>query len=357
MKEEHTAQRHGNGQLTHSVGVPGAWARLRQGFGSLKELERLRASEARFRSLIEQVPALTYIWDLRPDPGHSSHLYASPQSLDIFGFRPEEWEEDPELWERQVHPDDRTIAIAANEHSEETGEPLSLDYRMLHKDGREVWVHDEAVVTEFDEDGRPKIMQGVMLDISQRKVLERQLQERTEQLEQLSMTDSLTGLLNTRGFEMMATHELKVADRGERAIRLLFLDLDDLKGINDNLGHAAGDAALREFAEILKETFRGSDIVGRLGGDEFCVLLTSGDLDERQEASTDRLLQRMEQDPHEGDRPYVLSASIGAATYDPEVHGTLQSLTDEADRKMYEVKRERRRARSGRPLDRPSRAT
>ncbi len=315
---------------------------------SRREYERLRESEARFRSLIEQVPALTYIWDLRPAPGEAPHIYTSPQSFNIFGFGAEEWEEDPDLWERQLHPDDRTIAVAATERSEETGEPFSLDYRMLAKDGRTVWVHDEGVVTEHDANGRPKIMQGVLIDITLRKDLEEQLRQRTEELEQMSMTDSLTGLLNARGFELLATHELKVAARDGRAPRLLFLDLDDLKGINDTFGHAVGDVALKDFAGILRDTFRGSDIVARLGGDEFCVLLTSGDLSERQETSTARLLKTIGRHGEDVERPYRIRASIGAAAYDPNVHASLRELMDEADRAMYEVKRERRRARSGR---------
>jgi diguanylate cyclase (GGDEF)-like protein/PAS domain S-box-containing protein len=309
-----------------------------------RESQRLGEAEARFRSLVERVPALTYIWDLRPDPGVAPHIYSSPQSIQILGFEPEAWESDPDLWLRQVHPDDQTIALAATERCEETGEPFSLDYRMFAKDGRVVWVHDEAVVTERDASGRPKIMQGVMIDITRRKELEEQLRQRTEELEWLSMTDSLTGLLNPRGFELLGNHELKVAERADRSLSLLFLDLDGLKGINDTFGHAAGDRALKDLADILRQTFRGSDVLARLGGDEFCVLLTGGEPPSTEEPATVRLIEAITQHREDTHRPYALSVSVGSAVIDPNDHASLRELVEEADRAMYEAKQTRRGA-------------
>jgi diguanylate cyclase (GGDEF)-like protein len=94
-------------------------------------------------------------------------------------------------------------------------------------------------------------------------------------LRQLTLVDDLTGLYNRRGFLTLASHQLQLARRSERAFALIFGDLDGLKSINDTLGHLHGNRAIEEMAAIFKESFRASDIVSRLGGDEFCALMVN----------------------------------------------------------------------------------
>ena len=313
---------------------------------SLAELGRLRTSEARFRSLVERVPAITYMWDVNPPPGSAPHMYTSPQSLDVLGFTPEEWGADPDLWVRQLHPDDRERILEATEKSEQSGEPFNVDYRLLTKDGRVVWLHDEAVVTEWDSAGRPRVMQGVLMDVTHRMELETELRRRTQELERLSMTDELTGLLNPRGFELIGDHEMKVADRTKRPLALLFLDVDGLKLINDDHGHASGNTALHDLAEILRQTFRGSDILARVGGDEFCVLLTTGEPIEMDEVSIARLQDAISRHNEESPEPYALSVSVGVSRFDPECPRSLGDLMEEADQRMYRAKRARRAGRT-----------
>lgn len=101
---------------------------------------------------------------------------------------------------------------------------------------------------------------GVKADITQRKQTEAKLRE-------LSLTDELTGLTNRRGFTILAEQQIKLSQRLQQGFAIFFADMDGMKGINDQLGHAVGDQALQEMAKILKESFRASDIVARLGGD------------------------------------------------------------------------------------------
>jgi PAS domain S-box-containing protein len=130
--------------------------------------EALRETEQRYRTLIEQLPAVTYIWEVDPQPGPDPLYYQSPQIVDLLGYTSAEWNEDPDGWMNIIHPDDREWVLEANARCEETGEPLLAEYRYLHKDGHSVWVHDEAILLNRRDDGRPWLFQGVMFDISER---------------------------------------------------------------------------------------------------------------------------------------------------------------------------------------------
>ena len=125
--------------------------------------------------------------------------------------------------------------------------------------------YSSACITTFEKNNCEYIVAN-FIDISERKSLENKLHE-------LSVTDELTGLLNRRGFNTLAERQLEIADRSKSSIHLIYTDIDNLKWINDNFGHAAGDKALKEVASALS-TLRKSDIVGRLGGDEFAILIT-----------------------------------------------------------------------------------
>lgn len=143
---------------------------------------RLRESEARYRLLVERSPAITHI--SRPD-ATSSTIYISPQAGRILGYPPHEWETDPELWPRILHPEDRERALAANERLIRDGEPFVLDYRVIARDGRVVWIHEESDVVR-DEDGRPRYVQGVMFDVTEAKQAETLQQAHLRQLAALA---------------------------------------------------------------------------------------------------------------------------------------------------------------------------
>lgn len=158
-----------------------------------------------------------------------------------------------------------------------------------------------------------------------------------ETLRQGSITDELTGLKNRGGFDSLAEHILKIATRKKQRLVLLFVDLDSMKSINDSLGHAEGDAALIDVASLLKETYRDSDLVGRVGGDEFCVLLIGSDREAQ--TSVKRLQKAVEGHNRTADRPYELSLSIGMAAFSPDSPCSVADLMNKADESMYEAKR------------------
>ncbi|MBA3689857.1 MAG: PAS domain-containing protein [Actinobacteria bacterium] len=124
-----------------------------------------------YRSLVEGVPAILYIDEV---DDLSSNRYTSPQVVELLGFTPDEWSGDPDLWLRQLHPEDRAGAMAAHRRSNETGERFFAEYRLLARDGRVVWLRDEAALVR-DEAERPLYWRGVMQDVTEQKQAEEQL--------------------------------------------------------------------------------------------------------------------------------------------------------------------------------------
>ena len=136
----------------------------------------------------------------------------------------------------------------------------------------------------------------------------------------------------------LSEQQLRVANRVRKGMFLIFADLDGMKRINDTLGHSEGDRALVDIAQVLKKTFRESDIVARFGGDEFVVL----SLETPESGAgilTDRLNEHMTYHNRHADRPYELSVSIGIARYDPAKPVDLHDLIVRADNMMYEQKK------------------
>jgi two-component system cell cycle response regulator len=157
----------------------------------------------------------------------------------------------------------------------------------------------------------------------------------------LSLTDELTGLYNRRRFFVLTEQYLKVAIRTKGRLLLLFIDMDDLKWINDHYGHNEGDRALIDFARVLKETFRDSDIIARIGGDEFVVLFVS--TDENSEILVTRLQKNLKDYNARRLRRYRLSISVGTAQFDPDDPISIDQLLSKADTSMYAEKRKKRK--------------
>jgi diguanylate cyclase (GGDEF)-like protein len=162
-----------------------------------------------------------------------------------------------------------------------------------------------------------------------------------EYMRTMSFTDELTGLYNRRGFFTLVDHLLKVAKRQGKTFFLLYADLDNLKIVNDTFGHLEGDKALNDAAKILKDTFRESDIIARIGGDEFVVMPIGSDGTEVN-VLLDRLQKKI--DDHNGKdvHRYAFSLSIGVAAFDPLRPLSIDNLLSQADKSMYENKRNKK---------------
>jgi PAS domain S-box-containing protein len=137
-----------------------------------RDKSQLRAAEDRYRTLVERLPAITYVAELGAD---GPWQYVSPQIESILGFSPEEWLSDSCNWINHIHPEDREIAYAAEKHFQETQELFQAEYRMFARDGRLLWFRDEGVMLRAAADDRRFLMQGVLYDITEHKRLEEQL--------------------------------------------------------------------------------------------------------------------------------------------------------------------------------------
>ncbi len=161
-------------------GNPAYWQGLIQDLTDRKRAEDgLRASEARYRMLVEQVPAVVY--EMGPDDERRT-LFVNPQVEALFGYSREEWLDQPDIWIELLHPDDREIELAAHDLHNETGEPWSQEYRLIANDGRVVWVRDQARLVR-DEEGNASTWQGIMLDITGQKDMEERLRQSNDDLE------------------------------------------------------------------------------------------------------------------------------------------------------------------------------
>ena len=250
------------------AGTPRYWLGLMLDVSELVSTqEGLREAREQYGALVEQIPAIVYV-----DVADGSWLttYVSPQIEAILGVSPEAYRGDPDLWARMLHPEDRQRTVAAYERGRDSGLPFTMEYRLIGPDGRVVWFQDSALVLP-GVDGRPAFIQGVMLDITERKDAE-------DRLAYLAYHDHLTDMPNKAMFDELLDLALARARRQDRGLAVLALDVDNFKLVNDSLGHEAGDHLIRQLAERLRDATREMDLVARQGGDEFLMLLADVDL-------------------------------------------------------------------------------
>ena len=281
-----------------------------------------------YRTLMNELPNPIRLADIEGKCDYFNRAW-----LDFTGRRPDL--EIGDGWRESIHPDDREQFRKLYESSLQELRPFMAEYRLRQRTGEYRWIVESGNPYE-GIGGQFAGYISSCLDIHERKALQ-------ETLETISISDDLTGLLNRRGFFTLAQQQIKVASRSKRRLILIYGDIDGLKAVNDSLGHAAGDLLLVETARLLREVFRESDIIARLGGDEFAVLLTEDSSTPDTAVILDRLRQaiRLHNERSTGGPP--ISLSIGLQVHDPGSPNTFDRLISQADARMYEEKKIKKR--------------
>jgi len=282
----------------------------------------LAAREREMRELMEHVNGIFY----RAELGAGHWTFVSPQITKVLGWTPEEWTADPAIWVRSIHPDDRERVLR------EEQEPTSgaVDYRLFTRAGDLRWVRDDASPMQPADGGAP-YWAGTLTDVTHAYQVEEELRFQAHH-------DALTGLPNRSLLLDRLGNALDRSRRKPSEVGVAYLDLDDFKTVNDEMGHAAGDALLVAVAERLRSAIRPGDTAARLGGDEFALLIDEVDR-EGLAAVADRALKALEAPLKVGARQLQVGASMGVTMSlgqgaDPE------RLLRDADTAMYVAKRQ-----------------
>jgi diguanylate cyclase (GGDEF)-like protein/PAS domain S-box-containing protein len=305
----------------------------------LRKLGDLDSLQDVYRALVEQLPAIVYIDDLDDD---LTTLYVSPQIRELLGVEPAHYCADPMIWNALLHDEDEERALEEYLRGRDTGEDFAFEYRMVGRNGRLVWFRDSVHVVK-DARGDALLLQGVMLDITERKQAE-------EQVAFLAYHDKLTGLPNRALFGELLDLSLARARRHDLAVGVLYLDVDNFKLVNDSLGHTAGDDLLVQLADRLRGCTRETDLVARQGGDEFLLLLSdlergtgalSGAADAPMlvaESVASRVQEALDAPFELNGQLHYVTVSSGISLF-PQDAQSAEDLLKNADTAMYQSKR------------------
>ena len=297
-----------------------------------------------------------YLYRCRNDPSYTM-LYISDGILTVSGHPPSDFiHNQVRDYVSAIHPDDLAAVYAAVDAALEARCNWNVDYRIVPLIGAPVWVR-EIGGGVLNEAGELEFLEGFVVDISDRKVVEdinaellqelklanEELSAQKQEIEMAKLQsdhsanhDLLTGLPNRRAFHNELTALIDRADSIGGATSLLFIDLDRFKEVNDTLGHEAGDAVLQQVATRLRSILRDGDFVARLGGDEFAFLL-SGDVDGARDRSmrvAQRVLDRLEIRVPSPKGVIQVGCTVGIAAY-PTNATNSDGLMAVADRLLY----------------------
>ncbi len=282
--------------------------------------------------MIEAVTS--YIFSVKVEKSNPVETIHRPPCEAVTGYTTEDFSMNPYLWIEMVPVEDHQIVNDQAACILSGGKPQAIEHRIRKKDGTIRWVSNTPV-PHYDTQDNLISYDGLILDITERKQLE-------EKLLAASITDHLTGLHNRRGLFILGDNLLKIFKRQNKGLILLYVDIDGLKTINDQLGHQEGDKAIVDCANILKGNYRESDIIARIGGDEF-VVFPAGTKGDNTETIISRLQKAVESFNSKNKRTYKLTISCGLAICSPESNCSIGELLDQGDKSMYEQKRQKRK--------------
>lgn len=306
-------------------------------------LDRMMSLEMLTRELLkekEQETSLEYAWT-----GNLGHWYwniktnevtFNPLKLTTLGYERSEIPEhvNYQYFTDKLHPGDhRQTMDAMLNHLYGKADVYETEYRIQCKDGTYKWFYDRGKITQYDENGKPSFVAGIVFDISEKKKMQLELERKNKILAELSAIDGLTKIGNYRTLTEHLKSEIAEADRTNNPLSIAIFDLDNFKKINDSKGHIYGDQVLVTVAEIIKNNIRESDLAGRYGGEEYMVVFSEADL----QIAT-RIAERIRAavEKHLFLEGISVTISGGVKQYQGE---NLTAFIDQADKNLYEAKR------------------
>lgn len=291
--------------------------------------EKLACNEEQYRFVLEGSELGFWDWNIEKGTVDRNSHWA-----EILGYTTEEIANTTQQWTDFIYQEDRESAWQSiNAVLDGRSGLHRMEYRMLHKDGSIRWILDQAKIMKRDVTGKPLRMCGTHVDITERKNLELALEKQAN-------FDFLTGLFNRKHFLEKAEIELARSQRYTSDLSLLMIDVDYFKKINDTHGHKAGDLVLQMIASVFQSALREVDIAGRLGGEEFAVLLPETRIEEaldvaerlRSEIAAAQIQQHTQSQP-----AITVTISVGVATKSSQIE-QLDDLLCRADMALYEAK-------------------
>lgn len=259
----------------------------------------------------------------------TNEVFFSPQLKRMLGYGPDDLEPHLDSWKNNIHADDFTVVMAAiQSHIEGKAEAYAAEYRLANRAGRYTWVRDRGRICQYDKQGRPYRMVGMVHNIDEQKQLEHRLRE-------LASQDDLTGLLNRRAGYQQFEQQLQLAQRHQCSLAVALLDIDFFKRINDGCGHQVGDQVLQQVAQQLSSRLRRTDVLMRWGGEEFLLLMPHTAL-----LDGHHLCQQLRQQLHDCLWPGSIESvtiSIGLTALQSD-SGTITELIHKADQALYRAK-------------------
>ncbi|MDX1558547.1 MAG: sensor domain-containing diguanylate cyclase [Marinobacter sp.] len=289
--------------------------------------QALRKRERQLQVLMDNLPGMAY--RCRYDR-HWTMLFVSQGCARLTGYEPDELINNRVAsYASLMDEEDSERILAEVKTALDKDESFSLEYGLTRQDGSRIWVWERG--RGIEEDDGTVVLEGIVLDISDRKTLENELEE-------MATRDPLTGLFNRREMSRVLEEELERARRYQRPMAVLWVDFDHFKDVNDTFGHAAGDSVLRSVSRLLLGSVRSVDAIGRFGGEEFVIVLPEMDLEEAQDTA-ERLRRKVAEKPQPlgNGQEVPLTISVGIAVY-PDHGQTASTLCAAADKAMYLAK-------------------
>lgn len=262
----------------------------------------------------------------------TNHVIFNPLKVITLGYDPNEIDEVGfEFFTRKLHPlDYKRTMDAMVAHLRGNAEVYEVEYRIQCKDGSYKWFYDRGKIAQYSQEGRPVLLNGIVFDVTEKNKLLEELEEKNKLLQELISVDGLTKLKNYQSLILKMEEEVKRA----KELSVAIFDIDDFKQINDKHGHMYGNDVLQTIAQIMQDSVRGHDVVGRLGGEEFMIIYPETSL-ENAARVTERIRKKVEEHVFPGNVHITVTA--GVKQHDRQ---SIQKLMDEADMKMYQAKKE-----------------